>query len=172
LQTINPLWLVLATGAITILSSISSLWLGSRLTRGAEDRKWRRDHALEAYSEFIRLVNAITVEAGNTYVAECGTEEHVKHKRLVFEKLSELFRTNDRVILLASDDLQAPLSALTKHVTGEFITKSTQCPRFPDAEVRAEGIKLAELNADFIFRARNDLGVHPALERRQWKLGR
>jgi hypothetical protein len=172
MQPINPLWLALVTGVIAILSSISSLWFGSRLASGAEDRKWRRDHALEAYSEFIRLVNAITVEAGNTNITECGTEEHVKYKAMVFEKLTELYRTNDRVIFLAPDELQAPLSALIRHLTGEFITKSTQCPKARDAEVKAVGDRLAELIADFIFRVRNDLGVHPTPKNQWWAFWR
>jgi hypothetical protein len=164
----NQLTVVLITALVTGVVSVSGIWFGSYLTRGNEDRKWRRDQALEAYSEFIRLVNAITVEAGNVYVIECGTEEFLRHQVVLFENLAELYRTNDRVILLASDELQAPLTALIKHVTGAFVTKSSQCPKAPDAEVKADGARLAELNTDFIFKARNDLGVLGTPKKPRW----
>ena len=150
---------------VTGVVSVSGIWFGSYLTRGNEDRKWRRDHALEAYSEFIRLVNAITVEAGNVYIAECGTVESVKHRKKLLEKLAELYRTHDRVILLAPLELQMPVTALMRQITGPFVTKSIQCPKAPDAEVKAEGEKLVTLNTDFTFKARNDLGVHPIREK-------
>jgi hypothetical protein len=165
----NQLVIVLITALVTGVVSMSGIWVGSRLTRENEDRKWRRDHALEAYSEFIRLVNAIVAEAGNVYITETGTVESVKHREKVLEKLTELYRTSDRVILLAPDELQAPLSALVKHVAGSFVTKSIQSPKASDAEVKAEGARLAEILADFTFKARNDLGVHP-LPKKWWQL--
>jgi hypothetical protein len=136
-----------------------------------DTRNWRRDHALEAYSEFIRLVNAIIAEAGNAYITEYGTVESVKHRDKLLEKLTELYRTSDRVILLASDELQAPLSALVKHIAGAFVTKSIQSPKASDAEVKAEGARLTEIMADFTFKARNDLGVHP-LPEKWWQFWR
>jgi hypothetical protein len=60
-----------------------------------DTRNWRRDHALEAYSEFIRLVNAIIAEAGNAYITEYGTVESVKHRDKLLEKLTELYRSDD-----------------------------------------------------------------------------
>jgi len=142
------------------ISTVVAYFLAVR-KETTDTRNWRRDHALEAYSEFIGLVNTITVEAGNVYIAECGTVESVKHREKLYEKLAELYRTHDRVILLASLELQVPLTALMRQVTGGFITKSIQCPKAPDAEVKAESEKLATLNTDFTFKARNDLGVHP-----------
>jgi hypothetical protein len=44
----------------------------------ADTRNWRRDHALEAYSEFSRLVDTIITEANQAYVAECESVEYIK----------------------------------------------------------------------------------------------
>jgi hypothetical protein len=114
----NQLIVVLITALVTGAISISSLWLGSRLTRSNEDRKWRRDHALEACSTFISLVDAITLEADNAYLLECGTEEHAKQGVIVVEKLSELFRTSNRIVLLASKELQAPFCCAAIRMRG------------------------------------------------------
>jgi hypothetical protein len=151
------------------ISTGATFWLAVR-KKATETRNWRRDRCLEAYSEYVRQVDAITVEAGNRYRSPCGSEEYAKHGVMLLEKLSELYRTNHRVILLASDELQAPISALTRHVTGDFVTKSNLCPKAPDAEVKAAGVKLAELNADFMLKARNDLGVHA--KQPWWRFGR
>ena len=51
----NQLLLVLITALVTGVVSISGIWFGSRLTRVAEDRKWRRDRVVEAYAEFLRV---------------------------------------------------------------------------------------------------------------------
>jgi hypothetical protein len=55
----QPLLLVLIA-ILGITGTLGGVWLGSRLTRRNEDRKWRREHALEAYSNFLRLVDATT----------------------------------------------------------------------------------------------------------------
>lgn len=162
----------LVVGSMTLVGVLVGAAITNRVNyllavrkEAADTRNWRRDRALEAYSEFTRLVNAITVEAGNVYIAECGTVESAKHREKLFEKLAELYHTHDRVILLASLELQMPITAIMRQVTQAIVTKSIQCPKAPDAEVKAEGEKLATLNTDFTFKARSDLGVHPIREK-------
>jgi hypothetical protein len=157
----NQLAVVLITALGTGSISMSAIWIGGRLTRANEDRKWRRDHALEAYSEFIRLVDATTREANNAYLLECGTEEHAKQGVKVVEQLSELYRTANRIILLASQELQAPFSALSRY-TPEAAGKLVQCPKATEVEAKAAREKLADLSASFLMQARNDLGIHPS----------
>ena len=55
----QPLVLVLIA-ILGITGTLGGVWLGSRLTQRNEDRKWRREHTLEAYSNFLRLVDATT----------------------------------------------------------------------------------------------------------------
>jgi hypothetical protein len=127
----------------------------------ADIRTWRRDHALEAYSDFIYLTNTIFMEAGNCYRCACGSEEQTKNRATLEEKLVEVHRSNHRVLLLASDEVQRPLSALVAGL-GEFAMKSWQCPKARDVEVDAENAKVAKINGEFVFAVRKDLGVHEA----------
>jgi hypothetical protein len=156
----NQLTVVLITALVTGVISISGIWFGSHLTRKSENRKWRRDHALEAYSQFSRQVDVIVEEATTVYRTQCGSEQHIKHGMMAAEKLVEMYRTTDRIILLASDELQAPFSALSKYMP-EFAEKLAQCPKATEDEIKAAKKKLIELQARFMMYARNDLGVHP-----------
>lgn len=109
------------------ISTVTSYLLAVR-NEAAETRNWRRDRALETYSTFSRLVDTISLEANNAYLAECQGENHNRHSAMIVEKLSEMYRTMDRIYLLAPVELQAPLSALSKHVVGDLAAKSIQCP--------------------------------------------
>lgn len=55
----NQPTVVLITALVTGVVSMSGIWLGSRLTRENEDRKWRRDKALDAYSELLQAVEIV-----------------------------------------------------------------------------------------------------------------
>jgi hypothetical protein len=168
----NQLIVVLITALVTGAISISSLWLGSRLTRTNEDRKWRRDHALEAYSEFGHLVNAISLKAKDAYMAECESEQYSKHGKTIVEKISELYRSNNRIILLSSNEVREPFTALSLYVPTLAAT-STQCPKASEAEIQAVRKKFDELYASFIVTARDDLGVHlPHQEWPRWQFWR
>jgi hypothetical protein len=96
----NKLTVVLVTALVTGVVSVSGIWLGSHLTGENEDRKWRRDHALEAYSELIRAVEAVRNAADISYfVEDCGTEKHAKQNGIVADKLAELLRVVQSVLL-------------------------------------------------------------------------
>lgn len=156
----NQFLLVLVTALVTGVVSFTGIWFGSNLTRGNEDLKWRREHALEAYSNYIRLIDTIIHEASKAYRAECGTEELRKSADILVEKLNELHLTSDRIILLSTTDLQKPFSDLSRFVP-ELAEQYTTCPKIPKAQAAETRSKLAELQASFMMNARNDLGVHP-----------
>jgi hypothetical protein len=149
----------LLVAIITLLGALAGVWLGSHLTRENENRTWRRDRALEAYSDFIRLVDVITAEARWAYLSECGTDEQRRHRDIVVEKLSEMYHVISPVMLLA----QAPFSELTSYVEamGAFASKSIQCPKAPEAEISADREKIFGMGARFLSIARNDLGIVP-----------
>jgi hypothetical protein len=84
---VNQLIVVLITALVTL----SSVWFGSYLARGNEDRKRRRDRCLEAYSEVLRAVASVQFEADAIYCgADCETEEHPKQHGIVLEKVAEM----------------------------------------------------------------------------------
>jgi hypothetical protein len=155
----QPLVLVLIA-ILGITGTLGGVWLGSRLTQRNEDRKWRREHALEAYSNFLRLVDATVEESTHAYHAECESESYKRHGTAVVEKLSELYRTSDRILLLSKNEMQAPFSDLGRYVP-EVAQVLTKCPKNPETEIKSARSKLSELMARFVMAARNDLGVHP-----------
>lgn len=130
----------------------------------AEDRNWRRDRALEAYSEIMRLVEAIRVAAGLTYAADCGTERHLKYAEMMSEKNAEMYRTTDRIYLLGSDEVVKAFNPLLEHVVGEIARKTILCPKISDVEMKEIIRKGSELFNRFQTTARNDLGIHSPLE--------
>jgi hypothetical protein len=173
----NQLVIVLITALVTGVVSVSGIWLGSRLTRRNEDRKWRRDHALEAYAEFIQATEAVISESAKAWLIKCGTEEKAKQSAVVYDKLVEMYRAGNRIVLLSSNAVQKPFSALIEHL-GMFARMLGQCPKVSEAEQEAGQKKVAELQARFFAAARNDLGVHPhidtreATEKARWKVWR
>ena len=101
LHTLTAVVIALVTALVTIFA----IWFGSYLTRENDAKKWRRDHALQAYSEFLGAMEEVTFEAGAAYYGtDCGTAKHVKHQGLVLEKVAETYRIEQRVILMAPDE--------------------------------------------------------------------
>lgn len=181
----NQLLVVLITALVTGVVSVSGIWFGSYLTRGNEDRTWRRDRCLEAYSELLRTVEMVRFEADAAYSgADCGTQEHAKQHGIVLEKVTEMYRTEQRVNLVAPDEVNARLGALAYHVGTEIGAKLSKCPKIDESERKSAMKKLATLLVHFINQARNDLGIHPPLhtieewkkivgtEKSWWRLGR
>jgi hypothetical protein len=163
---VNQILLVLITALVTGVVSITGIWFGSRLTRKSEDRKWRRDHALEAYTELIAAIDIVIFECDRIYVGvKCGTTEHNEQAELVLEKLAEMDRIAKRVFLLAPSAVNNRMHSLTQHV-GEKIAKALcACPKIKEGERDAAKDKLAVLLAAFTNDARNDLGIHAPLQR-------
>jgi hypothetical protein len=164
----NQLLLVLITALVTGGISISGIWFGSRLTHGNEYRKWRRDHALEAYSTFLRAVDALVSQSAAAWYGECGTEEHAKQRGAVHDNVQQMHIAGTRIVLLSPDALQAPFTALTKHLGTEIAGTSCKCPKVSEDERQAAITKLVTLQAEFILAAREDLGVQTPLHGRWW----
>ena len=164
----NQLIIVLITALLTALGTSATIWLGSRLTRENEDRKWRRDRALEAYSEILGAVEMVRFEADAAYIRdECETEEHGKQHIIVLEKVAELNRIQERAFLVAPDEVNAHLAALTSHVATEIGAKLSKCPKIEESERNTAMEKYNLLLGIFTRVARNDLDVHPPLNRNQ-----
>jgi len=159
----NQLLLVLITALVTSVVSISGIWFGSRLTRVAEDRKWRRDRVVEAYAEFLSAVDVAIAVAGNAYGARYGSDEHAEQCRLVLEKVAEMHRLSGRIILLSSDAVEAPFSSLSGFITTNLLIMAIKCPKASPEERKATNTKLASLLAAFMVVARDDIGIHPAV---------
>ena len=64
-----------------------------------ERRNWRRDHALEAYSDVLKASETVHFLAIAAYIVDGNTEEHARHMLLIRDAIAELHRVVDRVPL-------------------------------------------------------------------------
>jgi hypothetical protein len=160
----SQLLLVLITAIVTGAISVTGIWFGSNLTRRNEDWKWRRDHALEAYSDFVRAADLLRKETDQIYFTlDCGTVEHVKKADVVYEKLHEMNRTTARIFLLAPDEVREKMHAFTDCMNKQIVPRSIRCPKIAVDEWNAAMTASAEPQVAFMNAARNDLGVHRPL---------
>lgn len=158
----NQLLVVLITALVTGVVSISGIWFGSHLTRENESRKWRREHALEAYTAVLRACAVVMDEADNIYHME-PSAERVAQGKLLFEKVAEMYRLSDRVTLLGPREIHASVDALTLYYGTDIAARAQKAPKPSDDEWRVIRAGAAPLYMKFMMQARNDLGVHEPL---------
>jgi hypothetical protein len=158
--------LMILLAVLAVVGTLGGVWLGHYLERDNEVFKWRRDHALEAYSEVIKAVEAVRNAADISYFSyfngPCVTEQHAKHMGIVADKLAELLRVAQTAKLVAPDAVNGSISILRDHM-GEVAAKSNDCPKIEDSERKAMMSKFSLLLSQFLNEARNDIGVHPPL---------
>jgi hypothetical protein len=136
----------------------------------AETRNWRRDRCLEAYTDVLKACATIRSEAIAAYVAECNTEEHIKHARLIAAAIAELEVLVDRVLLFSPKEMYDDLKNLTGYCFGTLGKESIKCPKITSTEWDAiQGARYTDVFGDFIAAARNDLGIHkPHFTAKEW----
>src|SRR5438046_1233047 len=105
---------------ITVLSTLSGIWLGSRLTGSKEDRQWRRDRCLEAYTDVLRACEIVTNEATKLYLELC---DQTTQLRILSEKTLELHRATQRIMLLAPE-MMPTRTALVVHCETKIATRA------------------------------------------------
>jgi hypothetical protein len=121
-QSILPIFLAV----VGLVGTLSGVWLGNRLTRGNEERKWRRDQCLEAYTDVLHTCTIVQYESTAAYVSECGTSDHLRQASIVLEKVAEMYRAADRAILLGPQEVHKSVSELTVFCGKEVGGKSTK----------------------------------------------
>ena len=160
----NVLLPVVVGGVIGILGGFVGPYFIQRAKDVADDRKWRRDKALDAYSEMVRAVEVVKYESDFVYHWECGTETHFKRAEILLESVAEMYRIQQRVFLLAPNAVNARLLPLTSQVGVEIAEKSIKCPKIAESEREAARKTSVELMTAFEIEARNDLALHPPLD--------
>jgi hypothetical protein len=157
----SPVMIILLA-LLAVAGTLGGVWLGRYLERDNEALKWRRDHALEVYSEFIRAIEVAHAGSDLMYISEvCGMEGHHKQAEVLLQNMLDMDRISQRLFLLAPDVVNARMSDLTEHMRKEIITKAMTRPKIEKGERDSAMKKSAELLAIFRNAARNDLGVHP-----------
>lgn len=149
---------------IAVGGTLGGTWLGRMLERSNETRKWRRERCLESYTEVFSSCDIVAFEADKAYGIECGSLAHKKQCEVVLEKVSEMYRTVDKAILIGSQEVYRKLGDLTSYCGKEIGAKSIICPKLS----KGEWHKIRVIDFSLIFgdcqnAARNDLEVFPKL---------
>lgn len=147
---------------VAVGGTLIGTWLGRLLERSNEDRKWRRERCLEAYTEVFNSCQNLVFESDKAYRIECGSLEHHKQVEVMIMKILELSQTNDKAALLGSEYAFKMLGELINHCSSEIALKSINCPKLPESEWRK--IRSTDFTAILINSrnaARDDLKIYP-----------
>jgi hypothetical protein len=128
----SPVFVVVLT-LIAVCGTLGGVWLGRYLERDNDALKWRRDHALEAYTDFMRACAVVMEEADDIYLMEESPERAAQGK-LLFEKTAEMYRLSDRVTLLAPADLHIPMFELAHYYGQDIGARAQKLPKPSDDE--------------------------------------
>jgi hypothetical protein len=116
---------------------------------------------LDAYSEFLRAVDIATAASAKAFEIACGTPEHEEQRKIAFEKITEIRRVSDRILLLSSASVESPFRFLTQFVATEYVWGMTNCPKTPKLDRKLLAQELIQLSNIFVKSARHDLGIDP-----------
>ena len=162
------LWVTLTPAIIGLVGVVIGAGISTGIAyllavrkEASDTRNWRRDHALEAYTDVLKTCATIRSEAAAAYIAECDTEEHTKHAHLIYEAVTELHSIVDRVLILSPKEMYDDVRTLVSYFSREFGAKLINCPKVSSTEWdEIQGAQYSEVFRDFIAAARNDLGIH------------
>jgi hypothetical protein len=121
MDTILPVF----ASVLGLAGALLGVWLGSRLMRGNEERTWRRNHCLEAYTDVLRACAIVAFETEAAYGMECATSDHAKQRSIVLEKVADMYRAADRASLLGPQEIRQPLYELVLFCGKELGARST-----------------------------------------------
>jgi hypothetical protein len=142
------------------ISTTATYWFTAR-KEVTDTKNWRRDRALEAYVDVLKVTSTVYFESVATYTAECNTEEQTKHVRLIMGAVGELHGVGNKVLLLSPKEMFDDFQKLASYLSTEVVGNSLQCPKIPKTEWdRIQGADLVRLQNNFVLAARNDLGIH------------
>jgi uncharacterized membrane protein len=98
-------------GVITVAGTLGGAWLGVQLSKGKEDRQWRRDRCLDTYAEVLtlssQLIHLLEDPTGKT---TCDPDK----AKLIWAKVGELHLASKRAALLAPSEVEKRIDALVQ----------------------------------------------------------
>jgi hypothetical protein len=145
---------------ITVGGVLMGAWLGSRLMRGKEERQWRRDRCLEIYTDFILACEIVANQADQVVVQrKHETNQDTSDIELLYEKIKDMSRAADKALLLIPREMMDSIQELVTHCSN----LSHAATRSPNAD-EWKKVRITEhtpLTSNFMYNARNDLGIHP-----------
>lgn len=162
-RRVDPAVLALLVALIAGGFALGGTWLGTRLAGTSEDRRWLRQHRLDAYDEVLEACDAVSIQADVVHTTEPGTQAAVDAQQILLDRQALAYRAADRVKLVGSRAIQGPVEALTFYCGNTLATKAMTRPRSSADEWRAARVTdLAPLFRAVRDAARADLekGTH------------
>jgi hypothetical protein len=164
----SPIMMILLA-LLAVCGTLGGVWLGRYLERDNDALKWRRDHVLQAYTDFIRACTVVLEEADNIYEME-QSAERVAQGKLLFDKVAEMYRLSDSVTLLAPAELHKPMYDLSHYYGQDIAARAQKSPKPLREEWKAILARAPVLYMNFMMKARNDLGVpDPLYTAEEWR---
>lgn len=144
---------------MTLIGTLGGAWLGVQLSRDKEERQWRRDRSLDAYTDLLRASEIVREAASKLYSARFDDNSLGSQLRILQERCSELQRVADRASLLAPDEMQEPIRSLVDHYSDLVVSFTTGKVREIELRSYAEIIS-TEVEVDNSFRAKVRTDLH------------
>lgn len=108
-------------------------------------------------------------ESDKIYEMELSPQRMAQADAL-FNKVAEMYRSSDRVTLLAPANIHIPMYELAHYYGQDIAARSQKSPKPSREEWKAIRARAPVLYMDFMMKARNDLGVHePLYTLEEWK---
>jgi hypothetical protein len=144
---------------ISVAAALFGIWLGTRLSRSKDERQWRRDRCLEAYTDILRTCSIMLDQGMTDYLKKAEGLEHNfdwAHISLVTQNASNLYRALDKITLLSSIEICTSAKDLVDECC-KFSRVSIRADIPSNEEWEAINRKYVILYDNFKAAARNDL---------------
>jgi hypothetical protein len=76
---------------LLVAGPLAGIWLGSRLTRSAAERQWRRYRCLEAYTDVVRGCQLLLMKASQLYITPEVHAQFLHENLALYHAIKEPF---------------------------------------------------------------------------------
>jgi hypothetical protein len=107
----DPTLVPIIQGLITVAGTLGGTWLGIQLSKGKEERQWRRDRCIDVYAEVLTLSSQVLdrcEDPGDAIKRDTEKED------LLWAKYAELKLASRKSALLAPSAVQERIDELVK----------------------------------------------------------
>jgi hypothetical protein len=107
----DPTLVPIIQGLITVSGTLGGTWLGIQLSKGKEERQWRRDRCLDAYAEVLTLSAQVLEKCEDP---RGRTTRDTEKEKLLWAKQAELVLASRKSAFLAPSAAQERIDELVK----------------------------------------------------------
>lgn len=152
-------------GLITVAGTLGGTWLGTQLSKGREERQWRRDRCLTAYAEVLTLAHQVCDSCEDPSGSVVRDPEKQK---LLWAKYAELALASQKSALIAPSAVQERIVELVK-MSQQMVTASAFPANHRDIVWVKWVVHHAHLGKRVMRAARRDLGSAPPSQQYWWR---